>query len=155
MRLSGVPDDVALHLEPAEVELFGVLLTELEDVVADTDDTAIGQRLYPAALPGDDEGSAQFRALTEDALRSGRHERIETCRAELADLPVRLADADAARRWLQVLNDLRLVLGTRLGVTDRGVPEPASTDNAAVAPYAVYDYLTGVQDLVVQAVTGR
>ncbi|WP_375489908.1 DUF2017 family protein [uncultured Jatrophihabitans sp.] len=156
MKLSGRPGKVKLHFEPAEVELLGVLLTELDEVVADEDaDTEVGRRLYPAALPDDPDASRQFRELTEEALRSGRRERISACRAQLQDPPVPLDDEDVARSWLQVLNDLRLVLGTRLGVTEDGVPPPVSgpeeTDDDAVAPYAIYDYLTGVQDLVVRA----
>jgi Domain of unknown function (DUF2017) len=156
VKLSGRAGRVKLHFEPAEVELLGVLLGELDDVLDDTvepGDAEVVQRLYPDALPGDDAASAQFGELTHEGLRTGRQERIAECRADLATLPVRLGDEDVARRWLQVLNDLRLVLGTRLGVTEDGVPEAVDVDDdAAVAPYAVYDYLTGVQDLVVQAV---
>ena len=151
MKVTGVPDEVELHLEAAEVELFGVLLAELDDVVAEPDDGEVSRRLNPAALPGDEAASAQFRELTEEALRTGRQERIAMCRAELERLPVPLGDEDVGRRWLQVLNDLRLVLGTRLGVTDDGVPEPVDADDESLAPYAVYDYLTSVQDLVVRA----
>ncbi len=156
MRLSGRPGRVKLHFDPAEAQLLDVLLGELADVVTEPDDPAVGRRLYPDALPDDDAANAQFRELTHEGLRTGRRERIAACRAELQTLPVRLGDDDVARRWLQVLNDLRLVLGTRLGVTDDGVPEPDDVDDeAGLAPYAVYDYLTGVQDLVVHAVMDR
>ena len=49
--------------------------------------------------------------------------------------------------WLGVLNDTRLVLGTRLGVTEEErVLDPADPDAGA---YALYQWLTWVQgDLV-------
>lgn len=151
MRLSGRPGKAKLHLRPGEVQLLDRMLGELDGVVASADEPAVSQRLYPAAVPDDPAASEHFRELTENALRTGRQERIAACRTELAALPIQLGDPDAARRWLQVLNDLRLVLGTRLGVTEDGRPEIDPEDTAAMAPWAIYDYLTGVQDMVVQA----
>ena len=54
---------------------------------------------------------------------------------------------DEVQAWLGVLNDTRLVLGTRLGVTEEEhVLDPADPDAGA---YALYQWLTWVQgDLV-------
>ena len=50
--------------------------------------------------------------------------------------------------WLGVLNDTRLVLGTRLGVTEEEhVLDPADPDAGA---YALYQWLTMVQGDLVQ-----
>jgi hypothetical protein len=141
-----------LHLEGEEVELLSVLLDELQTVLdepVDADDPVLS-RLYPAAYRDDDEAAIEFRSLTESTLRTDRTDRIDVCRADLAGGPVLdLSDPDDARRWIQVINDLRLALGTRLGITEDDDQELDPTDSAA-QPRLVYYWLTAVQDSVVQ-----
>ncbi|MDT4918732.1 MAG: hypothetical protein QOH89_3432, partial [Pseudonocardiales bacterium] len=84
-----------------------------------------------------------------------REERIAACRADLAaDAVIDLADAEAGQRWIQVLNDLRLALGTRLGISeaDAGELDQSATD---AQPRGLYLWLTEVQDLLVHALMGR
>ena len=57
-------------------------------------------------------------------------------------------DDEATDRWLRVLNDLRLALGTRLQVT-----EDAEL-NAADPAVNIYHWLSAVQDLLVEQVMG-
>jgi uncharacterized protein DUF2017 len=145
-----------LRLEAEEQTLMSMLLDEL-DAVLDGDagpDDAVLQRLYPAAYRDDPEAETEFRALTESSLRTGRSERIAACRADLVGgSDIDLSDADAARRWIQILNDLRLALGTRLGITEDDEPDLDPTDPAA-QPWVVYYWLTAVQDAVVQGLMG-
>jgi hypothetical protein len=69
---------------------------------------------------------------------------LRACRAELpVDGGRMLVDDEAIDRWLRVLNDLRLALGTRLGVT-----EDSELDDSQPA-VQVYSWLTAVQDLLV------
>jgi hypothetical protein len=139
-----------LHLEAPEADLLRRLFDELEAVLDGGADDAVLRRLNPAAYRDDDRAEADFRELTADALRGARDERIEACRADLArSSDVDLGDPDAGRRWIQVLNDLRLALGTRLGVTEDEHPEIDPHDPAA-QPRLVYHWLTAVQDSVVQ-----
>jgi hypothetical protein len=142
-----------LRLEFAEQEaaLLLPLLDELTTVLAAEDaDDPVSQRLFPSAYPDDGDAEADYRSITEAGLRSDRVERIAACSGELAaGGRIELADDDVARRWIQVLNDLRLALGTRLGVTEEP-PELDPTDPEN-QPWLVYDWLTGVQDGVVQA----
>jgi hypothetical protein len=141
-----------LHLEPEEVELLTLLLDELDTVLdgpSDPDD-AVLSRLYPAAYPDDEEAATEFRSLTEASLRTDRTDRIDVCRADLAHGPdLDLSDPDDGRRWIQVLNDLRLALGTRLGITEDDDQELDPGDPGA-QPRFVYYWLTAVQDSVVQ-----
>jgi hypothetical protein len=60
-----------------------------------------------------------------------------------------LTEAEA-HSWLTALNGLRLVLGTRLGVTDELYEEldPRAPDAAAMG---VYLYLTWLQEQLVEA----
>jgi hypothetical protein len=146
-----------LHLEGSEPELLAMLLEELDTVLAADPDPAdeVHRRLYPAAYRDDATAEEEYRSLTETSLRTLRGERVAACRADLsAGTTLDLADAELGRRWLQVLNDLRLALGTRLGVTEADAGELDETSHDA-QPRALYLWLTEVQDLMVHALMDR
>jgi hypothetical protein len=152
VKISRKRGRLLLHLEPAEVSLMVALLDEMAALLAadaDPDDEVL-RRLHPDAYSDDAQAQAEYRTLTESSLRTQRNERIETCRAELAGSDgVDLTDPEAAQRWIQVLNDLRLALGTRLGITeddDHNI-DPGGID---AQPRLIYYWLTAVQDSVVQ-----
>lgn len=123
------------------------------------------RRLYPDGYHEDAEAADAFRSLTESSLQEERLGRAEQCLAGLASarlaaaggsrrkLDVRI-DAEAAQRWLQVLNDLRLALGTRIGITEDDEPFDFDPGDPESMPRAVYAYLTGVQDALVRARMG-
>lgn len=139
-----------MRLDEVEVALLQSLLDELTVVLhaeADEDDP-VAQRLFPAAYPGNDDADAEYRSLTQESLRSERLERVSACAADLAGGgDVELADPEVARRWIQVLNDLRLALGTRLGVSEDD--PPVDLRDPDQQPRVVYYWLTAVQDSVV------
>jgi hypothetical protein len=143
-----------LHLEPEEAQLLSLLFDELTALLGDdsSSNADVLHRLSPAAYRDDPDAEAEYRGLTAGSLRDERDGRIAACRDELASSDdVELADPDSARRWLQVLNDLRLALGTRLGVTQDAEPD-IDPDDPAAQPWIVYSWLTAVQDAVVHAV---
>ena len=153
MKISRRHGRLRLRLEPVEVDLLGSLFDQLGAVLDGTDGGREGddvrRRLVPDAYQDDPAAEAEYRTLTETTLRQERDERIAACRAELATGgEVDLTDPDAGRRWIQVLNDLRLAIGTRLGVTedDDHDIDPFDPD---VQLRAVYHWLTAVQDAVV------
>ena len=61
--------------------------------------------------------------------------------------------AEQAEAWLRALNDTRLVLGERLGITDEIEEVIASLgeDDPRLALFWVYDRLTYLQETLVQA----
>jgi Domain of unknown function (DUF2017) len=145
-----------LRLEPVEVALLQSLFDQLEAVLDGSDDGAepIRRRLVPDGYRDDAAAAAEFRQLTADTLRSERDERIAACRAELAASgEVDLTDPDTARRWIQVLNDLRLAFGTRLGVTEDDGPH-LDPDDPDAELRAIYHWLSAVQDSVVSELIG-
>jgi hypothetical protein len=141
-----------LRLEPVENALLSRLIDELDTVLAEPlGEDEVLQRLYPSAYRDDSDAEVEFRSLTESGLRTERAERIAACRADLAQSDdIELTDDDASRRWIQVLNDLRLALGTRLGITEDDDHELDATDPQSQAR-VVYYWLTAVQDGVVSA----
>jgi hypothetical protein len=117
-------------------------------------DDPVLARLFPDGYSGDDEASSDFRRYTEHGLREGKR---ASARTVLATLDVvgrsQRLTPDQAQAWLTTLNDLRLAIGTRLGVTedwDHDISELAADDPRRY-PYAVYDHLTYLQETLVQA----
>ena len=153
-------DVLVAKLVAAEVGIVSLLLDQLEQLLAaDPDDTGgdpVVERLLPPGHVGDPEMAADYRDLTEAALRSGKADDLAMVRATLPfeGGEVRL-DADQARAWLRTSNDLRLALGTRLGITAETEPpdDPAGEEGSQLA---VYYWLTAVQGSLIDAlVAGR
>lgn len=137
---------VRLHFREEEVLLLRELLAELESLLEDPDDAAV-RRLFPPAH-ADRESEAQYRSLVRDQLVAGRSKALVTVRDTLGREALNAEEAEA---WLRALNDLRLVLGTRLDVSedvdweDIDVHEPRGRD------LAVYAYLSWLQEQLIEA----
>jgi hypothetical protein len=144
---------VRIQLESVEAGLLANLFEDLGSALQTLpDDDPVHLRLFPSAYPGDDEAAAEFRSITEDGLRDTRLVRLELCRGELPAAAGELdLDDEAGRRWLTVLNDLRLAIGTRLDISEDDDPEldPADPD---AHTRAIYQWLTALQDSLVHAV---
>ncbi len=148
--------DVVARLEPAESGVLGLLLDQLEQLLtADPDDVdgdPVVARLLPAGHRTDPELAAEYRELTETALRSGKTDDLAAVRATLPDGggEVRL-DPEQAGAWLRTTNDLRLALGERIGVTEETEPpeDPVGDEGQQLA---VYYWLTALQGSLVDAV---
>jgi hypothetical protein len=156
MRITRAHGGVRIRLDEGEGDTLTALITDLAEALGPgvlAVDDPVAQRLFPAAYP-DAEDAAGFRDLTEAALRNERIERAAQCVAELsATVPGRRhtdlhLDPEAVDRWIKVLNDLRLALGTRIGVTEED--QAGRADFRQAAGWAIYDYLTGVQDTLVR-----
>ncbi len=53
--------------------------------------------------------------------------------------------------WLASVNDLRLVLGVRLAVTEESTPEEFQADPETERAYALYAYLSYLEEEMVDA----
>jgi hypothetical protein len=143
------------------VRQFAELLTDSagEDVRAG--DPAIA-RLVPDAYRDDADAAREFRSVTEDDLLSRRSADaallLETLgdQPDAADVPAdTLADAltvtldpHEVRAWMRTLAAVRLVLATRLGVTDE---DDHDQDDPR---FGIYDWLGFRLDGLVRAATG-
>jgi hypothetical protein len=111
-------------------------------------------RLLPDAYRDDPEAAGEFRRYTEQGLRSGK---VAAAQTVLATLPaeggqVRLGPEDA-QAWLRALNDVRLAIGTVLGITEdyEDEMEAASWADPRSAYLEVYHWLGYLQDSLVRA----
>jgi Domain of unknown function (DUF2017) len=133
---------VLLRLSPEERALVASLAEELRaQLDAGTDEPSL-RRLFPPAY--DDEQDEQaYRELAGDGLLDGRRQALELVAATAGSDRLSAEEADA---WLRALNDLRLVIGTRLDVQEDALLEgPQSPE------LALYGYLSWVQEQLVAA----
>lgn len=119
-------------LSALEQQVIDEGLAQLETVLG-ADDPAL-HRLLPTAYPDDPDREAGWAALVHDELISNRRATIARVRSLLDR---RHLDADELSALMRCLNDLRLVLGTRLDVGEDGLPAGGlrSEDRPALALY--------------------
>ncbi|GAA4997741.1 DUF2017 domain-containing protein [Yinghuangia aomiensis] len=113
-------------------------------------------RLLPDAYRDDDAASAEFRRYTENDLRLRKVDNARTVRADIAAAGPGarvVLDEPHAQAWLGALNDLRLALGTNLGVTEDLdlYAESLDPDDPRLAVLAVYHWLGVLQESLVEA----
>ncbi len=151
-------DEVVARFDAAEAGVLGLLLDQLEQLLDEDHpgDDPVLARLLPEGHRGDRGLAADYRELTESSLRGGKADDLATVRATLpADGGQLRLDAEQATAWLRTTNDLRLALGTRLGI-DAHTEPPAELASETDQQLAVYYWLTAVQGSLVDAmVAGR
>ena len=83
---------------------------------------------------------------------SGRLLAMRAVQAPAADVVLAEEDANA---WCGALNDLRLVLGDRLGVTEDLYEDGIDPDDPRATELALYGWLTWLQGELVEALASR
>ena len=143
--LDRTPDGrVQLRFSPEERALLAAVASDLRAQLEDEFDDPSFRRLFPPAYD-DAEHEKAYRDLAGDELLDGRREALELLAATARNDFLSAVEADA---WLRALNDLRLVLGTRLDVQeDTLIDRPQSPE------LALYGYLSWVQEQLVAALT--
>ena len=139
--------DFLLRLGPEERGLLRRLSAELEELLAAEPEDPSLRRLRPRAYE-DEEVEREFRSLMGAELESLRLENLRGL-AETAGRD-RL-DAEELDRWLAALNDLRLVLGTRLDVTEDQFADGFDPSAPHAYELAVYAFLTWLQEAAIDA----
>jgi hypothetical protein len=142
-------DELLLDLPEHEARLLSDLVAQLVSVLegGDPGDPAVA-RLLPSAYPDDEEAAAEFRRFTSDDLTARKLANARRVLDDVAAPTAERLDAAGQQSWLRTLTDLRLVLGSRLGVTADG-PAP-SDDPHVVVMHDVFDWLGYLQESLVQ-----
>jgi hypothetical protein len=138
---------IELRLPESERAFLRSLAPEMRELFGTPDDPAIF-RLFPNPYPDDKQREEEYRLLAHTEL-------MESHLAALATLE---ASADAERlneeeaeAWMRALNEVRLVLGTRLDVTEEGDERPRDPNDPRLPAFAAYDYLSMIQGELVEA----
>lgn len=152
-RVRRSPDGTfAVRLGVAERELVRSIPGELRALLLepeDEDDPAL-RRLFPPASRDDEELNAEFERLVRDDLLASRLESLDTLERTLD--AERLTE-DELVAWLAALNDVRLVLGTRLDVTEETTARDFAGEEPRTRVFAAYLFLTLLEEQVVEALS--
>ena len=140
--------DFRLSLPQEERQILRTLPAELRHLLT-TDDPALA-RLFPPAYPDDPERNAEYLSLVREDLMTGRLEALRVMEATVD--AERLSEGELAS-WLAALNDLRLVLGSRLEVTQDMDLENVTDEDPREPAYGLYLYLGWLQEQVVEALS--
>lgn len=140
---------------PTEVrETLVHLADELrQSIETDSDDV---RRLFPTAYPDDASRDAGYQVFSRSELIDGRHERIDVLEQTAHATTVSISQLGA---WLKVVNDLRLILGTRLDISEETSlmnfdASQYDKPEAALHQLALYEALGELLVHIVDALTG-
>ena len=147
-RIDSRQGKFVVDLDPRERELIRGLLGELREMLALDPGDARVRRLYPAAYATDQELEDEYQRMTRDELRSGRLESIDAVEASVEKELLTLEELTA---WMQAVNSLRLILGTMLEINEDGQEPVFDPNDPNARTVALYGYLGGLLDEIVEA----
>ncbi len=140
-----------VRLPPEERDLLASLPGQLEALLDRLGDGASApppalRRLFPVAYARDEVSEAAYASLVRQELLDHRREALAVL-AQTASAS-HLDDEEAAA-WLGALNDLRLVLGTTLEVSEE--PVEVLPDDPRYVDWVCYGFLSLVQGELIDA----
>jgi hypothetical protein len=141
---------IELRLTEQERAVLGHVADQLREAIVSGVETPTLRRLFPPAYVDDPDKEAGFQALARDELLESRLAALDDVEAVLTD-PV--MDADRASGLLRSCNALRLVLGTRLDVSEDDDPQ-IEPDDPEAPIWALYFFLSTLVAELVDALAG-
>lgn len=143
-------DRFVVTLSEDERALLGEISRQSRELLQHEDpssDPAVA-RLFPPAYQDDPLQNLEFETAQDEAPRSGKLDAIATLEATLdaADLA-----EEELLAWMGVVNDARLVLGTRIGITEEATHEDYADGHPDHDAFAVYVYLTWLEERMLRA----
>lgn len=143
-------DGTYIQTFPPHIPELLVELGRQLDSIIDSDDPDL-RRLFPTAYPDDPEKDAGYQVLARGELVDARRQAIATVEAT-ADSEILTEDELTA--WMALVNDLRLVLGTKLDVSEDDEPTDWDDQDTVEQPLReVYEVLGVVLHEIVEALS--
>lgn len=134
-----------LELPPEERDLLRTLATQLGEALRATEGgegSGAMRRLFPRAYVTDDEAEANYSAATQPALTAAQLGALDTV---VETVGASALTEEQMGEWMAALTDLRLVLGTLLGVSDHEPLEEFDASATNASETLIYHYLTMLQ----------
>ena len=135
----------SIKLPEAERELLVGLSSQLRDLIV-ADDAPALHRLYPTAYLADPDRDAEYQQLVHGELLEKRLAAIDVLESTVN---AKQLDEGQLHAWMGAINDVRLVLGTILDVSED--MDDLDSDDPRAGTFAVYGYLTHLLSQIVHA----
>jgi hypothetical protein len=142
--------DYELNLDEQERAVVGSLVHQLRTVLLSGEDDESLRRLFPTAYHDDPKRDAEYQVLTHDELLKHR--------VACLDVVMDTVGADRVGEeqllsWMGAINDLRLVLGTKLDVSEDTEMYDVDPEDPDAAVRAAYGYLGWLLENVIEALS--
>jgi hypothetical protein len=140
----------AIKLDPSVRAVLVTMSEQLAPTLSSGE--PMTRRLFPPAYAGDDLAAAEadYRKLVDSALVN-HHRQAFAVMAETAQADI-LTEPEL-NAWMSAIGSLRLVLGTRLDVSeDMVAPDP---EDPMAAEYALYELLGQLQYLMIEVLASQ
>lgn len=146
----------SIHLDESTRETLRGFLDQLAGLVDAQPDDARLRRLHPDAYHLDPEMDSEWKGFMRPELEASRAASIATAHAALTDSgPLSEEELHA---FMRVMNSLRLVLGTLLGIEDDETEGPEDVDDLddhLAAQWALYEFCGWLLEWTVLALSGE
>jgi hypothetical protein len=139
-----------VNLGTGERELLAELCRQSRELLEEEDpssDPSIA-RLFPAAYKDDPLRSLEFETNLGDSPRAGKLAAIDTLErtVEASELT-----EEELLTWMGAVNDFRLLLGTRIDITEESTESDYPEEDPNHDSFQVYVYLTWLEDRMLRA----
>jgi hypothetical protein len=138
-----------VRLGAAERALLSEVADDLARNLDQPDDLSL-QRLFPPGYSEDAVRDAGYQMMMGDELRQHH---LDAVRSLAATTGADRLDPAQAESWLRSINAVRLVLGTRLGVTDDQQTVHLRRGDPNLRSWVAYDFLSTLLDDLVTAMS--
>jgi hypothetical protein len=138
-----------VSLSRSERHLLRGLPGQVRELIDGQDPTV--ERLFPPAYADEPDREAEYRRMVHDELVAGHRRALDMMEATVDE---RRLDEDQMAAWLSAINDIRLVLGTRLNVTEDTDEDDYPEGDPRRATIALYHYLGWLEAQAVEALAG-
>jgi Domain of unknown function (DUF2017) len=145
------PHTYALRLSADEREAISYLVPQLRQLLeeAGPNDPRL-RRLFPTTYTTDPEAEAEYQRLMRDDLIKSRLSSLEIVETNIH--ATSLPEGDLVR-WMQAINDARLVLGTILDLSEDDERYDLDDDDPDAQALHLYHYLSGLVEDIVTALS--
>ena len=147
-RIERRGDGARLRLPKEERQLLRELVADLEARLAEETGDDDLRRLFPPAYDTAPDDEAEYRRLQRSELVDGHREALRVVESTIERDQLTGEELEA---WLKGLNELRLVLGTRLDITEESYMRWPDPRDPNARERALYLYLSALQEEAVAA----
>lgn len=144
-----------MQLDAPEADLLRGLIRELRDLLTDDSpgEDPVVDRLFPDAYESRADADA-FRDMVGDDLRREKLNALEEVWTSLGNqghATIPLAP-EVTGPWLTTLTDLRLAIGTRIGVSEDMMSQDLDADQPTPSSMLILHWLGWVQESMLEAI---